>query len=200
MEVSGAKNNVEWSLMTSLISGPLRLIVLGIALFLTACTTPDTVTKKPDPLGDFKLGHVVVVANQVTKGPLSRDATQAELVGALLPKLESFYRQFEGDKFYNISVTFDAYVLALPGIPLVASQKTTLFLGLTVWDDSAQKKLMEKPVRIVVIEAPTSESLFLGSGLTQTKEEQLEQITKDAVQAVHKWMVENKHLFEPAES
>lgn len=184
--------------MTMLILWFKRLIIASAAFVLAACTSADGVDKAPDPIGNFLLGHTIVVANQVKKGPFSRQSTAEDLVNAVKPELTNLFGAYDGDKYYHIAVSIDAYVLALPGLPVVASPKSTLIMGLTIWDDATQSKLNDPPEQIIVIEDFSAKNI-LGSGLTQTKEQQLASLAKSAAKEIRKWMTENEHLFLPPE-
>ncbi len=178
--------------------GPFRAVLAGIlALALGACSTPapapETIAP-PAPIGDFKLGYAIVVAKDAQKGPLSRTATADELVAAMKSELERVFRPIEGNRFYHIAVTIDAYVLARPGIPIVASPKSALIFTVRIWDDARQKQLFEKPKQFTVIERFRARSIF-GSGLTMTKEQQLAELVQTGVKQIESWMRKNEALF-----
>ena len=50
------------------------LLVLGLGFSLSACQTND-LAEPPVPLGDFSLGHNIVVTSNMQKVPISRNAT-----------------------------------------------------------------------------------------------------------------------------
>lgn len=167
-----------------------------IALILAACAAPaPKVAVKQAPLGNFKLGFVVVVADKVKKGPLSRTASQAELIAALKPKLQRAFGAYTGTKFYNLGVSVDAYVLAVPGVPIIASPSSLLLVTLSVWDDAKAKMILKKPKQFTIFEKISGKSLF-GSGLTQNKEQQLDGLTDSAVRRIQKFMHDNIALFQ----
>jgi len=177
------------------------MLLVGLVAFaLIGCAQPaPEVVTKPDPLGNFKLGFAVAVADKAKKGPLSRIASQAELAGAMQAELDRVFKPYEGTKFYNLGVSVDAYALALPGIPILASPKSALAVTLSVWDDKAEKMILEKPQRFTVLEKISGKSFF-GSGLTQTREEQLASLTHSAVQQIQTWMRKNESLFQDPEA
>ncbi len=177
------------------------LVLVLLAVVLAACAGPPAVQipVAPDPLGDFKLGFVVVVADKVQKGPLSRDASQAELIAALKPKLDRSFAAYTGTKFYNLGVSIDSYVLAIPGIPIVASPSSILIVTLSVWDDAKQKMILDEPKQFTILEKISGKSFF-GSGLTQNKEQQLDGLTDSAVRQIEKFMRDNISLFQNAET
>jgi hypothetical protein len=176
-----------------------KLALLGMAaLILAACAAPqETVTKAPEPLGDFKLGIVTVFADNVEKGPFSREATPQELASSLKAEVESVFRPFPGTKFYNLALSIDAYALALPGIPLLAQPKSALVVTLNVWDDAKGERIYEERKQFTILERITGGSLLLGSGLTLTREEQLAELNKLAVIRIERWLRENEALFAP---
>ncbi len=172
-----------------------RGAILSVAVFLAACSDTPPVDQPLEPLGDFKMGSVLVITKNVQKGPLSREISPESLETALRPEIEKFLTSYTGDRFYHVAVVVDAYVLAVPGVPLVASPKSALILSVEVWDDAKRRKITEKPAQIVVLEEFSGKTLF-GSGLTQSKEQQLAGLARVGSKAVYDWMVENKYLFE----
>jgi len=176
------------------------LIVLAL-LALSACApkpaaplAPPPVVK-PAPLGDFKLGFAVAVADKVKKGPLSREASQDELVNAMKTELNRVFTAYEGSKFYNLGVSIDAYILAVPGIPIVASPSSALVVTLSVWDDAKAKMILDEPKQFTVLEKFSGKTLF-GSGLTKSREQQLAELTNAAVKQMQDWLYKNESLFQ----
>ena len=74
---------------------------------------------------------------------------------------------------------------------MIASPKSALILNVTVWDDAAGNKLNDKPEQVTVIESFSGETV-LGSGLTQSKEEQLTNLSRNAAKLVQNWLVRQK--------
>ncbi|MDX1786340.1 MAG: hypothetical protein R3210_09455 [Roseovarius sp.] len=166
-----------------------RLAAVFLALgALGACTNPDDLDKAPVDLGNFALGHNVVVAPNLTKGPASRDASKEEWIAAMTKAIDERFGRYEGDKLYHIAISVEGYVLAVPGVPVVASPKSALIIKVTVWDDAAGKKLNEKPEQVTIIES-ISGSTMLGSGLTQSKEVQMENLSRNAAKLIQNWLV-----------
>ena len=158
--------------------------------FLTACARED-LTEKPDPLGDFALGLNIVVADNMKKVPISRDATVEEWEAAMIKAVDERFGRFDGTKLYNIGINVDAYALAPPGIPIVAAPKSVLVITANIWDDAAQKKLNEEGKQLTVFEQFSGEAAVLGSGLTKTKAEQMESLSRNAARAVEDWLRQN---------
>jgi len=173
-----------------------RLAVGLIVIGLASCGETPVVDTKPAPLGDFKLGFAVVVAKNAQKGPLSRDATPEEWVAMIKPEIERIYSVYEGDRFYHISITVEGYVLAIPGIPLVASPKSGVVVSLNVWDDARQVRILEENKQFTVLEAISAKSMF-GSGLTQSSEEQMASLTKSIMKQVQAYLKKNADAFRP---
>jgi len=190
-------SGATWGGRMTVLARYFRMALAGaLVLVLAACVKPEPqVDRKPDPIGDFKLGYAIVVAKDAQRGPLSRKASEQELVNAIQTELKRVFGRYEGKRYYHISVTVDAYVLAMPGIPIVASPKSALIFTVRIWDDAKQKQLFDKPKQFTIIEKISGKSLF-GSGLTQTKEEQLAGLTRSAVKQIEKWMRENESLFQ----
>lgn len=163
------------------------LTLLVLCASLGACTASRDLTKPPEPIGRFLLGHAIVVAPNLVKGPVSREATPEEWIAGVDKAVEDRFRRFDGDYYYHLGISVEGYVLAQPGIPLVLSPKSALILNVTVWDDRAGAKLNEEPKQITVLESFSAETA-LGSGLTQSKEEQLKNLSFNAALQIERWM------------
>lgn len=174
----------------------LRAAALVAVTALAGCSGigKTTVPDELPPMGEFRLGHNIVVTDNVQKVPISRDATKEELETAMKAALQERFGRYEGRKYYHIGVNIDAYALAPPGIPIVVSPKSVLVVSANIWDDRLGKKVHEKPQQFTVFENLTGATV-IGSGLTQSKEVQLENLTKNAAKMIHDWMLENPEWF-----
>ena len=168
--------------------------VIVTALALAGCTNPNDLEEKPVYLGNFHLGHNVVVAPNLTKGPASREASKGEWIAEMKTAIDERFSRYQGDKLYHLGISLEGYVLAIPGVPIVASPKSALILNVTAWDDATQTKLNEKPELITVVETVSGRTV-LGSGLTQSKEKQMHNLTRNAAKLIESWLVDqnNEH-------
>jgi hypothetical protein len=105
------------------------------------------------------------------------------------------FARYQGAKLYNFGISVDAFALAPPGIPLVASPKSALVVTVTIWDDAAQAKLNEEGKQFTVFEGASAESAVLGSGLTRSREEQMERLSRNAAKEIERWMLQNPEWF-----
>lgn len=171
--------------------GMVRFLLVFLVLFgLSACNATRDLDEAPVALGDFKLGHNVVVASKAQMGPLSRRASEDEIKAAMTGALADRFGRYAGDGLYHFGVSVEGYVLAAPGVPLVVSPKSVMIINLTVWSDELNKKLNEKPEQIAVIESFGS-GAFIGSGYTLSADEQLTQLSENAAKAIERYLVEN---------
>ena len=182
----------------------LRVLVLLLTIVAVAgCSRSGRdLDKPPVPLGDFRLGHNVVIAPKAVQGPLSRKVTKEELATSLKQAIGDRFERYEGDGLYHFGVSVEGYVLAIPGVPVVYNPKSIMIINLTVWDDAAGKKLNEEPVQLTVFESLTGETV-LSSGLTQTKEEQLENLSINAAKQIEiflKRQVDGAGWFAPEDA
>jgi len=163
-------------------------LLIGLALFAgcTATTPEDPL----EALGEFKLGHNIVVASKAQKGPVSRNATEDEWVNALTTAVGERFSQYQGSQLYHFGISVEGYLLAPKGIPLVYSPKSALIINVTLWDDVAGKKLNEKVEQMTIFETTTSGSFLIGSGRERTKEEQMMGLSRNAVGRIEEWMLE----------
>lgn len=166
--------------------------LLTLLTAVAACTNPNDLDEAPVPLGDFKLGYNVVVAPNITKGPVSRDASKEEWIASMKKAVDERFRRYDGDRLYHLGVSIEGYVLAVPGVPIVASPKSALIFNVTAWDDAIGKKLNDEPEQITVIESFSGKTV-LGSGLTQSKEEQMTNLSRNAAKLIQNWLVRQKH-------
>lgn len=165
--------------------------LLAIVATLAACTNPNDLDEAPPDLGDFRLGYNVVVASKMQRGPVSREATPEEWQQSLTKAIDDRFSRYQGDRLYHLGVSVEGYVLAQPGIPLVASPNSVLIVLLTVWDDAAGTKMNAEPEQITIMET-ISGNTILGSGLTQSKEVQMENLSRNASKQIENYLVRRR--------
>ena len=165
----------------------LALLVLFLG-GLSACA--GGATRMAD-LGDFHLGHNIVVAPNLVKGPASREASAEELIDALKAAIEDRFGQHEGTRLYHLGISVEGYVLARPGLPVIAAPKSLLVVRVTVWDDAAARKLTARPERFIVTET-LSGSTIVGSGMTLTRDEQIAALSRNAARRIETWLARQK--------
>lgn len=172
----------------------LRLLAccLGVSL-LAACQTSD-LKEPPVPLGDFALGLNIAVADKVEMVPISRAATPEAWEEAMKKAVNDRFGRYSGSKLYNIGISIDAYALAPPGVPVVLKPKSVLVITANIWDDAAQKKLNPEGKQFTIFEKMSAETV-VGSGLTQSKERQMEILSYNAVKKVEEWLLDNPEWF-----
>lgn len=171
------------------------LAALTALIFLAACAGND-LSAPPKDFGDFRLGYnIVVTRNAKPVGP-SRKATPEELETAIKTAVQERLGRYQGDKLYHIGIGVDGYALAVPGIPVLLSPKSALAINVNVWDDSAQRTVNAEPKQFTVFESLSGETI-VGSGLTQSREQQLENLSRNAARLINDWLIENKAWFTP---
>lgn len=175
---------------------PFRLPALLIAaLALAACETRTGIDAPPESLASFQLGHVAVVADKATKAPISRDATPEQWQGALTKAVRERFERIPGDTYYHLGIHVDGYALAPPGVPLVVSPKSVLIISVTLMTDTeGGKKLNDKPEQLTVFETLSGDTV-VGTGLTKTAEEQMQNLSFNAAMAIEDWLAKNPQYF-----
>jgi hypothetical protein len=161
--------------------------LLTCFVLMTACAS-NVQDQPPASLGEFKLGHNVVIADKAQQGPISRDATPEEWVSTLTSAVDRRFGGFEGSQLYHIGMSVEGYMLGPPGF--IYNPRSMLILNVTVWDDAAGKKLNEKVHQIQVLEDTTGETAFVGSGRVRTKEQQMDGLAANAMDRLGEWLVE----------
>ena len=170
-------------------------LVLALGL-LAGCAEQNDLSKPPAPFGDFRLGYGIVVADKAESVGPSRHASADEIETALKTALQDRLGRYQGDKLYHIGIGVPAYALAVPGVPVVLSPKSVLVIEVDVWDDTAQRAINPKSKRFTVFEG-MSGSTVIGSGLTKTREQQLQTLAENAARLINEWLIENKAWFSP---
>ncbi len=174
----------------------LRAIALtGALALLGACAGhADLEDANPDPIGDFRMAHNIVVASSMQRGPLSREATPQEWQEALTAAIDERLGRFDGESMYHIATNVDGYVLAVPGIPIVAAPRSLLLVRVNVWDDSTGEIINESPRQLTIFE-DISGGTLISSGLTQSREEQMENLARNAARSIQTWLEANRDWF-----
>jgi hypothetical protein len=104
------------------------------------------------------------------------------------------FGRYEGTKLYNIGIAVEAYALAPPGVPLVLKPKSILVVTANVWDDATQTKLNAEGKQFHIFEKSSPETV-VGSGLTQSKAQQMEILSYNAAKRVEQWFLDNPEWF-----
>lgn len=176
---------------------PMAAKLVALAGVLAACASGAQLGDAKEELENFTLSHAIVYAGNATVGPASRTVEAKEWEDSLTAELRRRFDRYEGDRLYHLGVSVDGYVLAMPGIPVVAAPRSALILGVTVWDDAAGKKINDRPHRITVLESMSGETV-VGSGLTRNAQAQKKILTENAVAAIERWLASNPDWFPPA--
>ena len=172
-----------------------RFAPLALVAALAACAAPDPLTDDLPSMGDFRLGHNIVVAENMQQIPPSREATPEQWVEIMTAEIDRRFGDYEGDRLYHIGIAVDGYALAPPGVPLVLNPRSILVLSVNVWDDALGRKLHDEPEQILVMEGASAEAAVIGSGYTRTAEEQMQVLARNAARRVQQWMLTNPEWF-----
>jgi len=172
-----------------------RVTALALALgLLSACAVTD-LDGNPEPMGRFLLGHnVAVVSQDVEILPISRKIENDVWVDLVRDEMNTRFSRYDGDEYYHISTAILGYILAPPGIPVVAAPKSILMADVYLFRDSdGGKPITDKPKRFTAFEE--GGDAIVGSGLTRTAEEQARSLARSLARQVQDWMLENKEWF-----
>lgn len=163
--------------------------VLGAAMILAACQTND-LKEPPVPLGNFALGVNVAITDKMQVPVISRQVTPAVMDKAITKAVADRFERYEGAKLFNIGTVVDGYLLAPPGIPVVMSPASVMIVTVNIFDDATSEKLNPGGTQMTVIEKGSANT-FIGSGLTQTKEKQLETLAYNVAKRIERYLLEN---------
>ena len=168
-------------------------LLTGLAVLAGCATRVQDVP--PVELGEFSLGHNIVVASKMQQGPISRDATAEEWKSTLTAAVEKRFGGFDGEQLYHFGISVEGFMLAPEGVPLIYNPRSMLIINLTVWDDAAGKKLNEEVRQFTVLEDTTGNTVFLGSGRQRTKQEQMDGLAANAMDQIGEWLVQQNAEF-----
>ena len=167
-------------------------LIAGAVLTLSACAVTD-LEGTPQPMGRFLLGFNIVTVNDPEVGPASRTVEDEAWVGAMRNAINERFSRYDGDQYYHISVAVLGYVLAQPGIPIVASPKSVLIADVRVYNDATGEIMTGEQKQFTVFEE--GGDVLVGSGLTRTAEEQMASLSRNMAKRIHDWMLENVEFF-----
>jgi hypothetical protein len=176
---------------------PLRPVALLASLaLLAACASGRDLGEMRPELGDFRLSHNITVDENAQQGPLSRAAEPGSWKAAIEAEVARRLGRYEGERLYHVAVHVDAYILAVPGVPVVASPRSALVISVNLWDDELGRPLNERTRQFTVLESLSGESV-VGSGLTQSAEQQMTNLARNAALMIEDWLAGNPHWFDP---
>jgi hypothetical protein len=170
-----------------------RLFRVVCAVFalsaLFGCDANDA-GRAPVPMGNFNMGLNIVVPETAKTIPISRQATPDEWKTVMTQAMQDRFGSYTGDKLFDFGISIDGYMLAPPGIPVLASPRSALIVTVNVWDDAHKKLLVEGGKRITYIEGISPEA-FIGSGWTQNKDKQMKKLAFNVAKLVQDYMLEH---------
>lgn len=170
---------------------------IAVAVTLTACAPTEDLSETPVPIGDFRLGHNIALAEDVTRGPFSRDFETDTIEATVQDAVASRLRRYDGDGLYHLGIVVGGIVLAQPGIPVVYAPSSVLVLDVTIFDNETRQKLNEEPERIQVGEGLRNAVPIIGSGMVRGPEEQLANLSENAALQIENWLKKNPQWFAP---
>ncbi|MFK7869730.1 MAG: hypothetical protein AB8B58_10865 [Roseobacter sp.] len=166
-----------------------KAVLLLAAGLLAACSAPVDLEAPAVPLGDFSLGHNVVVAPRVqTTSTVSREVAREELTESLKLAIAERFDGYTGPREYHFGVSIEGYVLARAGIPVLAAPKSAMIIRVTVWDDAAGKKLNDTPEQLTILEQASGASV-IGTGWSRDAQEQLRDLSVAAAKAIEDYLL-----------
>jgi len=178
-----------------------RIFALLTSLVLLSACGETQLNEAPEDLGDFSMRVSFVYTDKARQWPLSRDAEPSEWNAPIEKALEARLGRYEGAGQYDVAITLEGYLLATGGIPVLVNPKSAAVVNVFVYDVSTKSYLIKKH-QMEIFESTTGESAILGSGYSRTKEEQIDGLALNIVDALEEYMAEQhkEHgWFAPAE-
>ena len=176
----------------------MRQLAMITAVFLAACSVADEdLTEAPEPLGQFRLGHNIAIADNTQKGPYSQDFTQDQLEAAVQNAVAERLRRYDGDGLYHLGVVVGAVALTQPGIPVVYASQSAMIVDVTVFDNATQEKLNTEPHRIFATLGMGGGVPLIGTGYVGEPEQQMQRLSKVVAKEIEEWLRDNPQWFAP---
>lgn len=177
-----------------LLRRPLALLLLVFTLIAAGCTSELDEATRNTPIGDFRLDRLVVVMDDEPQtGFHSRKVSNATLKAAVEKAVEPRLRRFEGAGSYSIGIKVQGYILAHPGVPILLAPRSNLFLSVNVYD-AVPSRINEEPRNLTIWEDAGGDTV-VGSGYTQSADEQLAELADNAAVEIERWLRENEAWF-----
>ena len=123
----------------------------------------------------------------MVKGPMSRDGDPDQIIASVKQAIETHLEPLSGTQLFHLAVKIEGYVLAKAGVPLLVTPQSALILSVAVWRDETGEKLNSVPHQITVFEA-LSERTLIGSGLSQSANQQIENLARSAALQIEAWL------------
>jgi len=171
------------------------LAPLALAALVAGCSASgEDVGAMRAELGDFQLCYNIVTTNDAVQGPLSREADVEAFAEEIRTEIDRRLGRYQGGRLYHLALHLDAYVLAVPGIPIVASPRSALIVSANLWDDRLGRPLNEQPEQFTILESAGGSSI-VGSGLSLSAEEQMTMLSQNAALRLETWLAEHPEWF-----
>ena len=185
--------------MTTVLRAARALAAAAVLGLLGACGVPDPATQTLVPMGDFALGTNAVVAVDPQKGPLSRNVDVDEFKAILEDEMERRFRRYEGERVFHMGTAIEGYVVAAPGIPLVLAPKSILIVRFTLYADEVgpdgKPVKLNPETKLVTVFESFGTGAIVGSGYTQSPDEQMRMLARNAARSIQRYMLENPDWF-----
>ncbi|MEI6799201.1 MAG: hypothetical protein WCO04_08310 [Pseudomonadota bacterium] len=163
------------------------LPAMALLVALAACDAKD-MGDPPHPMGSFRMNSVFIDATKAQTVPLSRTADAEDWKTVMTAAMTERFASYSGDTPFDFGISVDGYVLAPPGVPVIASPRSALIIRLHVYDSLKKEFLEEGGKRFTLIEGVSKDSV-IGSGWTQNKHAQMKKLADNAAKAVQDYML-----------
>lgn len=171
-----------------------RLHALAFLVLLAGCAGAP-LTDRPEPIGDFRLGHAIAKVERPETGPFSRVLPDEVIKASVENAVRARLGRYDGDGLYHLGMAVGGYVLAQPGVPLIYSPKSVMIVDVTIFDNSTQQKITPEPIRITAFEGVEKTVPIIGSGYARQADEQLENLSAQVAVQLENWIRKNPELF-----
>lgn len=166
--------------------------------FVSGCGF-DIPSAPPSSLGDFTLAQTIVLTDTTVKGLISREASVEDFSQALETAVQEQLAPYKGSKPYIMGIRIEGYNLAPPGIPVVLSPKSALILYVSIWQKTKENNFKNEHKERFLIFETLSPELMIGTGHTRTRQQQIDDLSKNAALQISQWLGRNVAWFQTAE-
>lgn len=141
-------------------------------------TTSEKEQKADEVLGDFRLGHNVIVAPKITRGEGSIVVPKQVFVGAVEKSNVEQFKVYSGSSLYHLGISLEGYTVSPPE---TLGFRSALIAAVTVWNDTTSSKLNQNPKVFTVTYDPMSTDVNTATQVTN--------LSKKLSTEIEKWLV-----------
>lgn len=172
-----------------------RAWVLGLFILAGCEVPPPEPVILDQPLGQFRLGHNIAIADEVPRGELGEELSDTEIEAEIQSAIAARMRWLDGDGLYHIGTVVGGVQITKAGVPIVYARRPVITADVTVYDNDTGAPINEEPIRLTVTMSPSSSIPLVGGGNVPGPDVQLKALAAELARAIDAWLRANPDWF-----